>query len=626
MNTASDSLETFRVACAKSFTVLLCAVLAGGTAAQDGQESQVDPPGRVGRLSETTGQVRLFSPSAGEWLDAVRNRPITSGDRLATENDARAELRIGSTTLRLDSATELEVLRIDDSHIELQLHNGSIAVRLRSSEAVDEFELRTGEGRFRVQRIGGYRFDRIDQASHVTVNSGSARYEGPGSALTVYSGQHAQFWLDAANVAQYVLTEPKHDAFTAWNSARDRSDEGRSSTPYVSPEMTGAEDLDRHGRWEHSDEHGQLWIPRGVAAGWAPYSSGHWVWIRPWGWTWVDDAPWGFAPFHYGRWVYYRSNWCWTPGTRVHRPVYAPALVVWVGGPRVGVSIGAPLVGWFPLAPREVYVPSYRVSPRYVREVNHTHVTHIGNVTQIVGNAQGAVEHRDFSNRRFPHAVTVVPAGVLTHRQAVAPAARTLREQHDSNELTRQFTRGAALAAAPVAALAARQGTLESRPFSARGIGSGAAAGPSWVRERSNGAAHLQRPPLRPDEARHGPGRVSGGPAASLTPPAMAGAQTIMVPQRPAQPAQSDRPDQAARPARPAQPMTATGSPPIPPVVPADSRRGNHALRQAPQPVNQPGLANPAPRPRIGEPPLRERGVLPGQEQRRTGRDRAQPN
>jgi hypothetical protein len=25
--------------------------------------------------------------------------------------------------------------------------------------------------------------------------------------------------------------------------------------------------------------------------------------MSPWGWTWVDNAPWGFAPFHYGRWV-----------------------------------------------------------------------------------------------------------------------------------------------------------------------------------------------------------------------------------------------------------------------------------------------------------------------------------
>ena len=51
-----------------------------------------------------------------------------------------------------------------------------------------------------------------------------------------------------------------------------------------------------------------MWMPNGVAADWAPYRYGHWVWISPWGWTWVDDASWGFAPFHYGRWVQCRRR------------------------------------------------------------------------------------------------------------------------------------------------------------------------------------------------------------------------------------------------------------------------------------------------------------------------------
>ncbi len=90
-------------------------------------------------------------------------------------------------------------------------------------------------------------------------------------------------------------------------------------------------------------------------------------------------------PFHYGRWVYQRNVWCWAPGRWVARPVYAPALVAWVGVPGASVSIGiGAAVGWFPLAPREVFVPGYRTTPRYVRNVNVTHVTNIGNVTNII--------------------------------------------------------------------------------------------------------------------------------------------------------------------------------------------------------------------------------------------------
>src|SRR5579859_3848194 len=66
------------------------------------------------------------------------------------------------------------------------------------------------------------------------------------------------------------------------------------------------------------------------------------------------------------------------PGVVYVRPVYAPALVAWVGGPHfsIGVGIGgASAVGWFPLGPREVYVPTYPVSRTYVSNVNVSNTT-----------------------------------------------------------------------------------------------------------------------------------------------------------------------------------------------------------------------------------------------------------
>lgn len=419
-------------------------------------DDAVDPPGRVGRLSEVQGQVWLFHPDEGEWVAAERNRPLTSGDRLATDGGARTEVRIGSTTLRLDGATEIEVLRLDDDHIALQLHNGSVAVRIRSREQVEGFELRTQEGRFTVQRTGRYRFDRADEASFATVLSGQAYYETQNNALTVNAGQRAEFWIDRTNVPQYSIIEPERDAFAGWVAERDRADDRSASTRYVSPEMTGVEDLDRYGYWQDNPEYGALWVPRSVAPGWAPYTTGRWAWVAPWGWTWIDEAPWGFAPFHYGRWVYVGTSWCWAPGTYVRRPVYAPALVAWIGGPRLslGISIGGggPAVGWVPLAPREVYVPYYRVSPGYVRNVNVTHVTNITNITTIVNNPQQAVVGRDFRNRKFPHAVTVVPATTFTSRQPITPVVRQLRDTPEVREIVRQPPRASVVAAPPVAA------------------------------------------------------------------------------------------------------------------------------------------------------------------------------
>ena len=341
--------------------------------------AQTDAPSRAGRLSEITGQVWLFSPEQREWVSAERNRPLTTGDRLSTDRSAHAEVRIGSTVVRLDGDTELEVLRLDDDSLLLQLHRGAAQVQLRDSEWAQQFELVTAEGRFRTDRPGNYRFDRIGSRTQATALSGHLFYEGQQQALTIESGQRAEFLFDGNGRAQYALIEPQRDAFAAWNNERDRIDRAAAiSQRYVSPEMSGAEELDRYGRWEEDAEYGPLWIPSGVAAGWAPYTTGRWAWVRPWGWTWVDVAPWGFAPFHYGRWVQRGPFWAWSPGRYVARPVYSPALVGWVGGPpvyRPGVTIDISIGGggrrnWYPLSPRDRYVPTYRSNPRYEREWN----------------------------------------------------------------------------------------------------------------------------------------------------------------------------------------------------------------------------------------------------------------
>jgi len=433
------------------FGLMLATLLAALSIQPARAADAADPPDRAGRLSEVNGQVWIYATDSGEWIAAERNRPITTGDRLSTENDGRAEVRIGTTVLRIAANTEIEVLQLDDDHVSIQLHSGSATARLRTREAANEFGLATEEGRFRTDRTGNYRFDRIDDTSTATALSGQVIYEGDGTALTVQQGQRVEFWKERG-AAQYSITNPKRDSFGDWVASRDSREERSVSARYVSPEMTGVEDLDRYGRWEQNTDYGSVWIPREVAPGWAPYRMGHWAWVSPWGWSWVDDAPWGFAPFHYGRWVWLRDNWCWTPGRYVARPVYAPALVAWVGGPNLSVSISAgraPTVGWFPLAPREVYVPGYRVSPHYVRNVNVTQVTNITNinVTTIVNNPGRAMADTHYVNRGLPHAVTVVPTSVVERRQPVAPAITTVNDR-----VLRDMVRERPRADAPVAA------------------------------------------------------------------------------------------------------------------------------------------------------------------------------
>src|SRR5213075_2532571 len=145
----------------------------------------------------------------------------------------------------------------------------------------------------------------------------------------------------------------------------------------VSPAMTGFEELDQYGEWATAPDYGAVWYPKSLPADWAPYREGRWVWVEPWGWNWVDDAPWGFAPFHYGRWAQVDDRWGWVPGEFVAQPVYAPALVAFIPQPTVEVALPAdagPPIGWFPLAPGEVYWPAYTRSPTYIRNVNITNV------------------------------------------------------------------------------------------------------------------------------------------------------------------------------------------------------------------------------------------------------------
>jgi hypothetical protein len=431
--------------------------------------AQDDPPGRVGRVVDTQGAVSWFDHEDGQWAPTSRNRPLTSGDRLSTAPNGRAELRVGSTVLRLGPNTEVELLRVDDERMRFQLHSGALAVRVRSRDIADELELLTQEARLQPLRAGHYRLDRTDDTTHAGAWRGSLRVEDA-RGLVIESGQRVELWREGrerrdqrdlkdsrdSRDPQTMGPAPQgelrsnwlrmtDDAFASWALREDQQDDQdrrSASSRYVSPEMTGAEDLDRHGRWEQHPEYGAVWLPFEVAAGWAPYRSGRWAWVRPWGWTWVDEARWGFAPFHYGRWVSWRGRWGWCPGGYVARPVFAPALVAWVGGPRVsiGVSVGLPAIAWVPLAPREAYVPHYRHSPVYIDRVNVNPVFNRGQQQQP-GQGRGPDQGRDpgrdpgrdqnaprpvptgpvmYSNQGVPGAVTVVPQDVLVRR---APGA-----------------------------------------------------------------------------------------------------------------------------------------------------------------------------------------------------------
>jgi len=395
----------------------------------DDQDQGQDPPDRVARLNYSQGSVSFRPAGEDDWVTAVPNRPMVPGDDLWADENSRAEVHVGSTALRLGSQTGITFLTLDDNNTQIRLAQGSLIVRVRHVDDDDTFEIDTPNVAFTLLQPGEYRVDvsQDGRNTEVTTWHGRGQVTGGGLSYNVVAGQSASFNGDQDHLDYDLNQVPDRDGFDDWAFQRDDREDHADSANYVSREMTGYEDLDEYGDWSYVAGYGPCWHPRAVTVGWAPYRFGHWVFVAPWGWTWVEDEPWGFAPFHYGRWAFVSNGWFWVPGPVVVRPVWAPALVAFVGGgPGFRFSAGVG-VGWFPLAPGEVYVPGYHVSRRYVNNINITNttvnVTRVTNVyNTVIVNRSTTINNITYVNQRT-NGVTVVSHETFVNAR---PAAQNI--------------------------------------------------------------------------------------------------------------------------------------------------------------------------------------------------------
>ena len=408
-----------------------------------------DPPGRVAYLDHTQGEVSYSPAGEDEWFSAVRNRPLIRGDRLWTDRDARAEFLVGSAAIRLGSDTSAEILDLNDRIAQIQLTQGMLNLSVRRMDPGQIYEVDTPTLAFTINRAGRYRIDvdPYDDQTTIVVWEGAGVAYGENSSFPLRSGDTVRFYdTDLRDYEMYGL--PRADDFDRYSLDRDRRLARSASLRYVDDDVVGYADLDEYGSWRPVHRYGTVWFPSRVDANWAPYRDGHWVWQEPWGWTWVDNAPWGFAPSHYGRWVYISHHWGWIPGPRNVRPVYAPALVAFIGGSGWSLSLslgGGSPIGWFPLGPREVYVPSYQASHDYFTRVNVNNTvinnTTINNVYNNYASGNINVTQVNYVNRSVAGAVTAVPSTVFVNAQPVRPAAIRLdRNAVTTGEITRVAT------------------------------------------------------------------------------------------------------------------------------------------------------------------------------------------
>jgi hypothetical protein len=379
--------------------------------------AQSDPPARVGRLAHIENQVDFRLDRNEQAAPASLNWPVSSGAVLETGQRGRAEVWIGSTAYRLGDDSQMEFSVIDDARVDVRLNGGSLAVSILDRDHLNDIVVATPDGDVRFQTPGRYRIDIYADHSELRVQAGRATFDGGQHVIPVAAGQKVSRWSDGND---QLDADRKNDAFDRWVSNRENVTLASQSRRYVSPNMTGYQDLDAYGDWQTAPDYGAVWYPRAVADDWAPYRYGRWAWVAPWGWTWVDQEPWGFAPFHYGRWAIVQGRWGWVPGSIVSRPVYAPALVAWIGNPgwNVGFRSGAaPAVGWFPLAPREVYVPAHHYSPNYIRQINVANVRDV----KIIDRVGRGGPQEAFAYNSVPRAVTVVPANTLREGHPITP-------------------------------------------------------------------------------------------------------------------------------------------------------------------------------------------------------------
>jgi len=620
-----------------------------------------DPPSVAGRVAEINGTVSTHAAGQDQWSPATVNVPATTGDAFWTEPSSSAVIEIGGDRIAMSESTELDINQLDQGQFTTTAPQGEIYLGLPSMADGQVLTVNTPRGAVQITEAGQYEIAAgdSDNPTAVTVVSGSARITSTGLDVTVGPQQTAS--ITGSDQFAGAAGPIQTDDFLQAQLSRDQPAPSQQTAPPQVSNMTGGSDLARYGTWQTAPDYGAVWYPNNVPSDWAPYRTGHWSYVAPWGWTWIDDAPWGFAPFHYGRWVSYGGRWGWVaaaPNAPVgDYPVYAPALVsfVDVGGSLLtgaAIGFGAGLlaggggVGWVPLGFREPFYPWYRTSPRYLQNINRISVV---NVTNITINNYRNVNINNFRNVR---GATVVPAGAMIRGQRLAGFARPLppaalaqarpvfgRVPVAPTALTPGLTRQAArrydiaLPARPVRPVApgpqirpvvpVRPGVLPSRPplrpgpagrpggIARPGLPGRPAPGPRPAAPGPQiGGPRPGLPALRPGGQVPGRPPIGGGqpglrpgagaPVAPSTPrpmPAPAMPKPAPMPTTPTRPVAPSRPVMPARPATPARAPMPPGQRPAPAPAP---RPSNAAPRPAPRPTEpRPAPAvRPVPAPR----------------------------
>ncbi|HLK56035.1 MAG TPA: DUF6600 domain-containing protein [Chthonomonadaceae bacterium] len=312
-------------------------------------DPKAEGPVRMARFAYVKGDVTWRPDANSEWSKATANLPMRQGAEIWVHDGGRADiqfddgssLRLGNnalailTTLYSDNQGEFSQITLNDGLATMHSRHGVSVYQVDTPAASVKF---SGDTQV---RFG------VDGGSEIAVQRGSANVESQQGKVTVEEGKYLYLVDNNSPLTQRSLPGP--DSWDKWNVERNRLIEGKSETAQRVPPNIGlvAGDLDDYGAWRDDPKYGSVWVPRVSSPDWRPYYYGHWVWVDPFGWTWVSDEPWGWAPYHYGTWVDEPYGWAWCPGPRYQ--YWSPGVV--------GFCSYGGEIGWAPLCPWEVRYP-----------------------------------------------------------------------------------------------------------------------------------------------------------------------------------------------------------------------------------------------------------------------------
>lgn len=262
----NSCLDPFRTFLSRLLPVLALGLAAAAALAQSA------PPARAG-LTHIEGSVAFAPAGATEWSDVPARRAIARGDRLWTDKGGRAEVQLGSTAFHMDSETFFEIIALDRNSLQAGLNEGTLNARVRQRDGSDTIEITTPQLAFRAVQPGDFRID-VDPArgtTRVLVRSGAAMiYGAAGGSLRLHAGQQMAFSGRDLRVASHSV--PRDQGFDRWAAERNRIEDQALAARHAPQAVMGHQQPGANGGMPN----------------WVPNQHGHWEWIAPWGWTWVQ--------------------------------------------------------------------------------------------------------------------------------------------------------------------------------------------------------------------------------------------------------------------------------------------------------------------------------------------------